>query len=564
MMAGTTCPTCETANRPGAHFCAGCRTVLVVQCPHCGWLNRPTARFCGGCQAMLAPPSPVPGRFGTGQIQPQTIVHGRFQVLDLIAQGGMGAVYRVADTRLRGKIWALKEMSEKGLSHEERETAIQQFQQEANMLAALRHLNLPQVIDVFEEWGKHYLVMEYVEGQTLEKLMLGTSRPFPESRVVAWAEQLCDVLAYLHAQNPPIVYRDLKPANVMEENQTGVLKLIDFGIARFHKTGKTKDTVAIGTPGYAPPEQYGKGQSDARSDVYALGVLLHQLLTGYDPSQNPFHLPSACKLDPTISAHMEQAIVRATELEMTDRFPSADAFWQALVAGPSPRPSPPAPVPRPVPIPVLQPVAPPVVVIGPRLSVDKTRLHFGDVRQGEKVTQRLRVRNTGGKTLQGKAHSDVAWLCVKPESFAGNDQELAVSVETADLTLAKFQWPTPNVLRAPWNKIKGIGLGSIGCALLILLVINLIWIPIVILALAVMLQGIIGLAYWHARRIVPAAARFQGTVELETNGGDTTIGVEVTVIPRTTAVAGRWLAVLGILLAEFVIAATLIVVMANQ
>ena len=513
---------------------------------------------------MLTQPSPPPGRFGTGQIPAQTIVHGRFQVLDLIAQGGMGAVYRVTDTRLRGKIWALKEMSEKGLSQEERQTAIQQFQQEAHMLAALRHLNLPQVIDVFEEWGKHYLVMEYIEGQTLEKIVEGTGCPLPEPRVLAWAEQLCDVLAYLHAQAPPIIYRDLKPANVMEENQTEVVKLIDFGIARFHKMGKTRDTVAIGTPGYAPPEQYGKGQSDARSDVYALGVVLHQLLTGYDPSQNPFHLPPACKLNPDVSAHVEQAIARATELEMADRFSSADAFWQALAAGVSPRPRPPAPAPRPVSISVLQPVAPPVVVIGPRLSVDKTRLDLGVVRQGKKVSQNIHVRNTGGKKLQGTARNNVAWLSIKPETFSGNDQELAVSVETSDLTLAKFQRPTPNVLRAPWDKIKGIGLGSIGCALLILLATNLIWILIMIFALAVMLQGIIGLAYWHARRIVPAATRFQGTVELETNGGHKTIDVKVTVMPRTTAVAGRWLAVLAILLAEFVIVMTLITVMANQ
>jgi serine/threonine protein kinase len=513
---------------------------------------------------MLAPPSPMPGRFGTGQIPPQTIVHGRFCVLELIAQGGMGAVYRVADTRLRGKVWALKEMSEKGLGHEERQTAIQQFQQEALMLAALRHLNLPQVIDVFEEWGKHYLVMEYVEGQTLEKLMQGTSHPFSEPRVLAWAEQLCDVLAYLHAQNPPVIYRDLKPANVMEENQTRVLKLIDFGIARFHKTGKTKDTVAIGTPGYAPPEQYGKGQSDARSDIYALGVVLHQLLTGYDPSRNPFHLPPACKLNPDVSTHVEQAIARATELDMEDRFPTADAFWQALATGVLPRPRPPAPAPRPVSIPAQQPVAPPVVVIGPRLSVDKTRLDFGDVREDEKVTQRLCIRNTGGKKLQGEARSDAVWLRVQPETFSGNDLELAVSVEIADVTLAKFQRPTPNMLRAPWNKIRGIGLGSIGCALLVLLVINLIWIPVMIFALAVTLQGTIGLAYWHARRIVPAATRFQGTIELETNGGDRNIDVEGTVVPRVTAVAGGWLAVLGILLAEFVIAVTLVVVMANQ
>lgn len=385
-MVATSCPKCQHINRLGARFCARCRTALVVRCPICGCDNRLTARFCSRCGTKLTPPSPLPGRFGTGQIPPQTIVHGRFRVLSLIARGGMGAVYRASDLHLQGKIWALKEMSEKGLAPEERQTAIQQFQQEALMLAALRHRNLPQVIDVFEEGGKHYLVMEYIEGQTLEKILEGTGCPLPEPRVLGWAEQLCDVLAYLHAQNPPIIYRDLKPANVMEENQTKIVKLIDFGIARFHKTGKTRDTVAIGTPGYAPPEQYGKGQSDARSDVYALGVVLHQLLTGYDPSQNPFHLPPARDLNPKVSTHVEQAIARATELDMADRFPSADAFWQALATGVSPRPSPPSPAPRPGLVPVLQPVAPPVVVIGPRLSVDKTRLDFGNVRQGEKVT----------------------------------------------------------------------------------------------------------------------------------------------------------------------------------
>ena len=339
-----------------------------------------------------------------------------------------------------------------------------------------------------------------------------------------------------------------------------MVKLIDFGIARFFKPGKPRDTVAIGTPGYAPPEQYGKGQSDARSDVYALGVLLHQLLTGYDPSQNPFHLPPARDLNPKVSTHVEQAIARATELDMADRFPSADAFWQALATGVSPRPSPPSPVPRPVPIPVLQPV----VVIKPRLSVDKTRLDLGDVRQGEKISQKFRVQNVGGQKLQGEARSDVAWLLVQPETFSGNDLELVVTVKTAGLALAKFQRPTPNMLRAPWNRVKGIGWGSVGCALLILLATNLIWIPIMIFALAVILQGIISLAYWHASRIVPVVTGFQGTVELETNGGYKAIDVEVTVMPHVTAVVASWLAVLAILLAEFVIAAGLIVAIANQ
>lgn len=376
------------------------------------------------------------------QLMPGTILQGRYRIVRLLGQGGMSTVYEAHDLSLNRRC-VIKENLDTSPQ------AQQQFQQEAHMLAALRHPNLPQVIDVFEEGGKHYLVMEYIEGQSLEKILEGTGRPLPEPRVLAWAEQLCDVLAYLHAQNPPI---------------------------------------------------------------------------------------------------------------MEDRFPSADAFWQALAGGAAPQPIPSVPVPRPIPIPVPQPV----VVLGPRLSVDTTRLNFGDVRQGEKVTQKLRVQNVGGQKLQGEARSDVAWLCVQPETFSGNDQELTVSVETADLPLAKFQRPTPNVIRPLWNKIKGIDLSSAGCLLFILLITNLFWIPMVIFTLAAMLQGIIGLAYWHARRIVPAATRFQETVELETNGGNRIVGVEVTVMPRTTAVAGRWLAVLGVLLVELVIATSLIVAMANQ
>jgi len=422
---GIPCPACGAMNRPTAHFCGGCRTALRVQCPQCGRDNRPSARFCGGCRATLTSPVSPPARFGTGQIKPQTIVHGRYQVLGLVARGGMGAVYQAADTHLQGKVWALKEMSKKGLSSDERQTAIEQFQQEALMLATLHHRNLPQVVDVFEEGGKHYLVMEYIEGQTLEEILQAAGGPLPEPRVMGWAEQLCDVLGYLHAQKPPIIYRDLKPANVMEENQTGTVKLIDFGIARFHKKGKTRDTVAIGTPGYAPPEQYGKGQSDARSDVYALGVLLHQLLTGYDPSQNPFCLLPVSTLNPDISDQVGKAISKATELEMADRYQSASAFWQAMAplapAPPKPKPAKP------------QKTAP---AKKPRLKLTTRRLDFGNVTWGETRSQSIRVKNSGGKVLRGKAESDVGWLHITPETFSGNDEELTVSVDSANLTFA--------------------------------------------------------------------------------------------------------------------------------
>jgi serine/threonine protein kinase len=228
------------------------------------------------------------------------------------------------------------------------------------MLASLEHPNLPRVIETFEEIGKHFLVMEFVAGRTLQNELDITPGFLAEERVRVWARQLLDVMQYLHSQNPPVIYRDLKPANVMLLEGTERIKLIDFGIARFHKAGKNQDTEAFGTAGYAPPEQYGKGQTDARSDVYALAATLHYLLTKHDPSLNPFNWLPVRRYNQAISGQMEAALQTALNLDPQRRFAYIRDFASALGLdiGPAHAAQQPAPAPIFMPAPVAVQAAP--------------------------------------------------------------------------------------------------------------------------------------------------------------------------------------------------------------
>jgi len=175
--------------------------------------------------------------------------------------------------------------------------------------------------------------MEYVDGNTLETLLTGQGHPFTEAKVRLWLDQLCSALTYLHSRHAPVIFRDLRPANIMLD-RSGQIKLIDFGIARSFKPGKAKDTAQLGTLGYAPPEQYGQGQTDARSDIYALGATLHRLLTGHDPTTTPFNLPPIRMLNPGISQTMETVVNRALQLDPRNRWQSVDEIRAALWSDP--------------------------------------------------------------------------------------------------------------------------------------------------------------------------------------------------------------------------------------
>ena len=183
------------------------------------------------------------------------------------------------------------------------------------MLWGLSHPNLPAFTNFFAENQSYFLVMEYINGQTLEDLLERQAAPFPERRVLRWAEQLCDVLEYLHSQHPPIIFRDMKPGNIMLIHQ-GHIKLIDFGIARFFRpTTNGPDTQLLGTPGYAPPEQYGTAQTDERSDIYSLGMTLFHLLTdslsekGFGVKAKDIRI-----INPQVSPSVARALEKATAL----------------------------------------------------------------------------------------------------------------------------------------------------------------------------------------------------------------------------------------------------------
>jgi serine/threonine protein kinase len=262
-------------------------------------------------------------------INPGTRLQERYDILQFIGQGGMAAVYLGADTRLGNRYVAIKQMDPTKLPHAEQQPAVRAFQQEAQVLAQLNHPAIARVIDFFQEDRFWYLVMEYVEGEGLDSALNRFPRGFEEQQVLLWAAQLGSALDYLHQQNPPIIFRDLKPANVMVQPD-GVLKLIDFGIARYFKPGQNQDTIRFGTPGYAAPEQYGRGQTDARSDIFSLGVLLHQLLTGYDPALSPMNLPAIRSMRPDISYRTVQTIEQAIRVDPGQRFVSIQQFAAAL------------------------------------------------------------------------------------------------------------------------------------------------------------------------------------------------------------------------------------------
>ncbi len=254
------------------------------------------------------------------------VLENRYTVVRTVAEGGMSTVVEVRDQRLPGRLVA-KRMKLPPASEADKEQLEALFRREAEVLSKLSHPFLPKVTDYFESEGRRFLVQELVEGQTLEAW---TSHPesLRPSRVVGWAIQICQALQYLHDHG--IIYRDLKPSNVMI-TPTDDIRLIDFGLVRFYTLGKVQDTIVMGTPGYAAPEQYGQGQTDPRSDVFSLGALMHHLFTGADPSLRPFVFGSVREVNANVTEHVDYAVRKAVQSEPELRFESAEAMEQALL-----------------------------------------------------------------------------------------------------------------------------------------------------------------------------------------------------------------------------------------
>lgn len=256
-----------------------------------------------------------------------TIIEGKYEVLKLIGKGGMSKVYLAMDQNLN-KQWAIKEI-EKKARDKNNEVVIQSAMAEANMMKKLDHPSLPRIVDIIDKPDVIYVVMDYIEGEPLSNV-LNKKGAQPQETVIQWAKDLCMVLDYLHTQDPPIIYRDMKPANVMLQ-PNGNVKLIDFGIAREYKEQNLADTVSLGTKGYAAPEQFGgKGQTDARTDVYCLGVTLYHLLTGQNPCEPPYEIYPIRYWNPQLSSGLESIVQKCTQLNPEDRYQSCAELLYAL------------------------------------------------------------------------------------------------------------------------------------------------------------------------------------------------------------------------------------------
>lgn len=379
------CIECGTATVPGESFCSNCGTKNPVtpQVANEAPANGEESAVAGGsAAAAMSPvspeeattlakeetaegsgeigfdsslggmttgdhPSPVKHTIKKGntgghqptikQLDPGSVLNSRYEIVRRIGGGGMGAVYLAKDRNLGDAPRAVKEMVESHLDPAQHEKAIGDFKRESLLLTSLEHPSIPTIYDYFydEPLSRFYLVMRFISGGDLaSRLRTAPGGRIDEKIVADWGMQAADVLEYLHSRPKPIIYRDLKPANLMIDGNSGRVMLIDFGIARWVKQ-EEKGVTAVGTMGYAPPELFG-GRVEPRSDVYSLGATLFHLLTGSDPQDNPLLIfdfqknPRPRQIAPSISSEMEQILMRSVEYKPEDRFLSAGAMRDAL------------------------------------------------------------------------------------------------------------------------------------------------------------------------------------------------------------------------------------------
>ena len=286
---------------------------LQIVCPSCRQKTpfRPNARFCQYCRydIVLNNDTPTDDR--------------RYYITRVVKEGGQGAVYEGIDAE--GQVYAIKEMLDRVNESRERKEAVERFNAEAKLLQQLAHPRIPRVYSHFTDEGKHYLTMDFIRGEDLADI-LDREGALGEEHALALADQICDVLAYLHDRG--LIYRDMKPSNVMIEQATGSVKLVDFGIAKLFTP--TERGTQIGTPGYAPPEQY-QGLATPASDIYALGATLHHMLTGRDPTENPpFSFPPAINVNPKLSPRTSRALEQALKMKPEERWATVAEFRAML------------------------------------------------------------------------------------------------------------------------------------------------------------------------------------------------------------------------------------------
>lgn len=290
-------------------------------------------------------------------LEPGTLLRERYEILELVGQGGMGAVYKARDLRLEGRLCAVKEilptLTQGSLSDVELEQMSEQFRLESSVLARLDHPNLPKVSDYFAEGTREYLVMDFVEGRDLQEILQEAQRRnefLSETVVLGWATQLLDALEYMHEQNPPVLHRDIKPSNI-KLTPRGMIKLVDFGLVKVMQVDETRTVTVLqgrGTVAYTPLEQYGgdSGYTDCRSDLYSLAATLYHLLAGIPPVDakerflHPGALTSLRQLNPAITPRCERSIFQALSMHPNERPSNARELRAILLGSQQPAPMP--------------------------------------------------------------------------------------------------------------------------------------------------------------------------------------------------------------------------------
>ncbi|HEX8998064.1 MAG TPA: serine/threonine-protein kinase [Ktedonobacterales bacterium] len=448
----------------------------MIRCSTCGAEAPKGSRFCPGCGAALTSARP---RMSTGLLPSFHLLGNRYAIIRKIAHGGQSAVYLAHDTYQNDAERAIKEMSESQIEPEKRQQAVNDFIRESRMLQSLSHPALAHVFDLFIEEHKYYLVMEFVPGHNLEdELVQYRKEALDWEDVTGWGMALADTLSYLHSRTPPIIYRDLKPANVMLLPD-GSVKLIDFGIARWLHPMRMTDTMQLGTDGYAPLEQY-SSRSEPRSDIYALGASLYHLLTGRVPEAAPLRMAGHSlkpirEVNPRTPEVVERVIFKALSLQPQDRFRNAQEMREALEwarrqsqsrtvgvagdrmrgdasasgatrmsgmpvgAGPQSRTTP-APYPgRSTAAPTTTSTRKPgASTLPPRLHVWPLRMDAGYILVNQTVTHRLEIGNKGGGSLSGRTETNIAALTVDPPKFNESVSALNVRIDATGLPIGPY------------------------------------------------------------------------------------------------------------------------------
>src|ERR1051326_7924711 len=308
-----------------------------MECPYCNAENRDGVHFCSNCGKPLTPTTATSSTSaGSTTINSRTLTPGsrlqggRYIIKKMLGQGGMGAAVLATDIRLDSKSVVIKELISDNTDPAKLQEDVRNFKREVATLAHLDHPLIPNVTDHFQEGSRYFMVQEYVEGENLEQRMDRVNQPRKEREALGYASEVLDILDYLAQETPPIVHRDIKPANIIIGTKDKRAHLVDFGIARadVNRNSQRKQTSALGTPGYAPPEQY-QGNADPRSDLYALAATMHHLLTNRDPRNHPlFSYPPVRVFNSQLSPEIEKILTRALNNDINQRYQSAAMMKQ--------------------------------------------------------------------------------------------------------------------------------------------------------------------------------------------------------------------------------------------